>query len=185
MNASRRSLQGDVTITDAALLARVATGEVSALGVLYDRHAVGLLRFARRVDPQEAEDLLQTTFLRVAQLAGRFDGRTPSARTWLFAIMMRIAQERSRSLRRFGAALKRLAALPRGPVSSSVDTARDLDRALAQLSQAKRTVLLLAEVEGFTCEEIASMLEIPIGTVWTRLHHARRELRAFTAGREP
>jgi RNA polymerase sigma-70 factor, ECF subfamily len=185
MNAPRRSLQADVTVTDAALLARVAAGEVSALGLLYDRHAAGLLRFARRVAPQEAEDLLQTTFLRVAQLAGRFDGRTPSARTWLFAIMVRIGQERSRSLRRFGAALKRFAALPRQPVSASIDTARDLDRALSQLSQAKRSVILLAEIEGFTCEEIASMLEIPIGTVWTRLHHARRELRELTSEREP
>ena len=44
---------------------------------------------------------------------------------------------------------------------------------------AKRTVLVLAEVEGFSCEELATMLSIPIGTVWTRLHHARRELRRF------
>lgn len=182
MNAPRRSFQAEVT--DAALLERVAAGEVSMLGLLYDRHAPGLLRFARRVDPQDAEDLLQTTFLRVAQLASRFDGRTPSARTWLFAIMVRVVQERSRSLRRFGSALKRFAALPREQASLSIDTARDLDRALAQLSQAKRSVILLAEVEGFTCEEIASMLEIPIGTVWTRLHHARRELRALTSEHE-
>ena len=40
-------------------------------------------------------------------------------------------------------------------------------------------MLLLAEVEGFTCEEIAAMLAVPVGTVWTRLHHARRQMRAF------
>jgi RNA polymerase sigma-70 factor (ECF subfamily) len=172
-----RSVEGSPS--DATLLQRVAAGEVSALGVLYDRHARGLLRFAQRVDPQEAEDLLQITFMRVARLAGRFDGRTPSARAWLFAIMTRIAQERSRSLRRFSAALARLADLPRRGETSALETASDLDRALGRISTAKRTVLLLAEVEGFTCDEIAAMLGIPVGTVWTRLHHARKELRAM------
>ena len=55
----------------------------------------------------------------------------------------------------------------------------DLDRGLQQMSEAKRVTLILAEVEGFSCEEIASLLGIPIGTVWTRLHHARRELRHY------
>jgi RNA polymerase sigma-70 factor (ECF subfamily) len=181
--SARRSISDSrETVTDAMLLTRVAAGEVSALAVLYDRHAPGLLRFARRVDPQEYEDLLQITFMRVAQLAGRFDGRSASARAWLFAIMTRIAQERSRSMRRWTAALKRLAELPRRRETQPLDTAPDLDRALKQLSTAKRTVLLLAEVEGFTCEEIANMLGIPVGTVWTRLHHARKELRGLHGG---
>jgi RNA polymerase sigma-70 factor (ECF subfamily) len=51
-----------------------------------------------------------------------------------------------------------------------------VERAFAQLSDAKRSVLLMAEVEGMSCEEIAAALEIPVGTVWTRLHHARRHL---------
>jgi RNA polymerase sigma factor (sigma-70 family) len=172
-------------LTDASLLARVAAGDSSALALLYDRHAPGLLRFARRVDSQDAEDLLQTTFLRVSSLAARFDMTCASARPWLFAILMRVAQERSRALRRFSRALQRLAELPRTAASDPPDVARDLDRGLAQLSVAKRSVLLLAEVEGFSCDEIASMLQIPVGTVWTRLHHARRELRAWTAQVEP
>ena len=166
--------------TDAQLLERVAGGELSALASLYDRYAPSLLRFARRVDPQDAEDLLQTTFLRVAGLAARFDPQSASARPWLFAILMRVAQERSRALRRFSHAQQRLAELPRAAASSSADAVQDLDRALARLSVAKRSVLLLSEVEGFTCDEIASMLQIPVGTVWTRLHHARRELRELT-----
>lgn len=178
MKAAHRGPANDTTCSDAELLANIAAGELSALGSLYDRHAPGLLRFARRVAPQEAEDLLQSTMLRVTRLASRFDGRTPSARAWLFAIMLRVAQERSRSLRRLGAALKRFAELPRAAIDP-LETAPDLERGLCRLSHAKRSVLLLSEVEGFTCEEIANMLEIPVGTVWTRLHHARRELRAF------
>jgi RNA polymerase sigma-70 factor (ECF subfamily) len=175
----------DDAASDARLLERVAAGEVSALGVLYDRHAPGLMRFAQRVDPQEYEDLLQITFMRVARLAERFDGRSASARAWLFAIMTRIAQERSRSLRRFTAALSRLADLPHRREMPAPETASDLERALSRISTAKRTVLLLAEIEGFTCDEIAAMLGIPVGTVWTRLHHARKELRALHAEFEP
>ena len=52
------------------------------------------------------------------------------------------------------------------------------------MSRAKSTVLLLHEVEGFSCAEIASMLSIPVGTVWTRLHHARHELRSYYRGDE-
>jgi RNA polymerase sigma-70 factor (ECF subfamily) len=60
-----------------------------------------------------------------------------------------------------------------------LESRRDVEKAVATLTEAKRVVLLLADLEGFTCEEIAAMLGIPVGTVWTRLHHARRELRAF------
>jgi RNA polymerase sigma-70 factor (ECF subfamily) len=181
-NPSSRPLDAS---SDASLLTRLADGEISALGVLYDRYAETLLRYARRVDPQDSEDLLQNTFLRVQRLAARFDGRNASARSWLFAIMTHIAQERSRALRRFSMALRRFAELPRGRSTALNETASDFDRSLGQLSTAKRTVLLLAEIEGFTCEEIASMLEIPIGTVWTRLHHARREMRALHSERQP
>jgi RNA polymerase sigma factor (sigma-70 family) len=163
--------------TDGELLARVAQGETAALGALYDRYAPMLLRFARRLERQEAEDIVQTVFMRVLGLAASFDPAATSARPWLFAITARVAMERRRSLRRWKAALVRLAGQPLRAAPTIADTSRDLDRGLAQLSAAKRTVLVLAEVEGFGCDEIASMLSIPVGTVWTRLHHARRELR--------
>jgi RNA polymerase sigma-70 factor (ECF subfamily) len=179
MKSVRRPRSAPGGASDAELLARVAAGEVTALGAVYDRYAPELLRFARRIDPQEGEDLLHTTFLRVARLAPRFDRGSPSARAWLFAIMSRVAQERSRALRRFTRALARFSELPRHRSTSPCDTAPDVERALARLTLPKRTVILLAEVEGFTCEEIARMLEVPVGTVWTRLHHARKTLRAW------
>jgi RNA polymerase sigma-70 factor (ECF subfamily) len=58
----------------------------------------------------------------------------------------------------------------------------DVERALGLLSEAKRVTLLMAEVEGLSCEEIAQALDVPIGTVWTRLHAARRELRNAMGG---
>jgi RNA polymerase sigma-70 factor (ECF subfamily) len=61
---------------------------------------------------------------------------------------------------------------------------RDVDRALRLLSEPKRVTLLMAEVEGLTCPEIAAALRVPLGTVYTRLHAARRELRRALEGGE-
>lgn len=163
---------------DRDALARVARGDVGALGDLYDRHARVLLAFAARAaGAHDAEDVVQTTFERAAKAAASFDGRSLSARPWLFGIAARILQERRRSFARFARALLRVGVpAMQFPVA---EARTDVQKGLIGLSEAKRVVLLLAEVEGFTCEEIASMLGIPVGTVWTRLHHARRELHAF------
>jgi RNA polymerase sigma factor (sigma-70 family) len=165
--------------TDGALLARIAAGELGALGKLYDSYASMLLRFARRLGAAEdAEDIVQNVFLRVVRLADQFDPRAESARPWLFAITVRVVQERRRSLRRLTRAMRALTSQKQiATPAMSGPRRRDLERCLAQLSLAKRSVVLLAEVEGFSCPEIAEMLNIPVGTVWTRLHHARRELR--------
>jgi len=165
--------------SDGAILARVAEGDVAALGELYDRYAESLLRFVGRVDARDPEDVVQTVFLRVLRIAGRFHADAASARPWLFAIATHVLQERSRALRRWAATLMRLASEAEQSQSSRVDVRSDVARGLAQLTLAKRSVLILAEVEGFRCKEIAAMLAIPVGTVWTRLHHARRELRHF------
>jgi len=165
---------------DAELLARVAGGDVGALGALYDAFAPGLLRFARRAaGTDDAEDIVQMVFLRVLRIAHTFDARAPSARPWLFAITARVVLERRRSLRRWAAALVSLSTHVVPTTKNTGEARSDLERGLKALTAAKRTVLVLAEVEGFTCDEIASMLGIPVGTVWTRLHHARRELRRF------
>ena len=79
--------------------------------------------------------------------------------------------------------LKRSQAAAADP-RASLQARTDVERALATLSEAKRVTLLLAEVEGLTCQEIADALAVPIGTVWTRLHAARRELRNTLEGDE-
>lgn len=171
---------------DAVVLARIAQGDINALGVLYDRHAPGLYRFARRLaGAQDATDIVQSAFLRVVALAHGYDASVPSARPWLYGIVVRVIQEHRRSLRRWASTLVKLASQPPKTPSTIPESRRDLDSCLARLSLAKRTVLILSEVEGFTSEEIAAMLSVPVGTVWTRLHHARRELRKlYTMGNE-
>lgn len=164
---------------DGALLARVAQGDLSALSGLYDSYARTLLRFARRLGAgDEAEDVVQNVFLRVVRLAPAFDPDATSARPWLFAIALRVVQERRRGLSRLGKAIGALARQKSPPAMALGPQAADLHACLQLLSHAKRTVVLLVEVEGFSCLEVAQMLEIPVGTVWTRLHHARHELRA-------
>lgn len=165
---------------DAELLARVAKGDLSALGTLYDSFAPSVLRFADRVGGHhDAEDIVQTVFVRVVHAAGSFDPRASSARPWLFGIATRVVLERRRSLRRFVEAVRTLAAHDVRTTENPAEARTDIQRALTRLTPAKRAVLVLAEAEGFTCDEIAAMLELPVGTVWTRLHHARRELRRF------
>jgi RNA polymerase sigma factor (sigma-70 family) len=166
-------------ISDATLLARIAEGDIASLGFLYDRYAAALVRYASRFDRSDAEDVVQTVFMRVLRIAQSYRPEAQSARPWLFAITARVLQERSRAVRRFGRAMFHLANDPKKAAGSGADARHDLERGLARLPRTKSIVLLLNEVEGFSCDEIAAMLEIPIGTVWTRLHHARRELRRY------
>jgi len=182
MTAVRHNVPPGHAVPDAVLLARISQGETDAVGELYERYAPMLLSFARRIDHQEAEDIVQTVFMRTLHLAAKFDLQAPSARSWLYAITARVAMERRKSLRRFQQALTRLATQGLPASEPVIDVRRDLREGLARLSTAKRTVLVLAEVEGFSCEEIAAMLDVPIGTVWTRLHHARRDLRSYQDG---
>ncbi len=162
-------------------LARVAHGEIGALGELYDRHARALLGFARRcTSPHDAEDIVQTTFIRAARGAAAFTSTNGSVRSWLFGIAAHVVRERRRSLARLARALLRSDVGPLASGTSWRDDERDdLRRGLHRLTEPKRIVLLLVEVEGFTCVEVATMLDVPVGTVWTRLHHARREMRVF------
>src|SRR5947209_2991283 len=95
-------------VNDAAVLARVAAGSVRAFASLYDRYAAQLLMFARRIDANDAEDVVQTVFMRVLRIAATFRSDASSARPWLFAITTRVLQERTRRLRRWHAARMRL-----------------------------------------------------------------------------
>jgi RNA polymerase sigma-70 factor (ECF subfamily) len=186
MSAPQRESTARAPLSDAAALRALADGDVSALGVLYDRHQVSVLAFLVRAtgSRQDAEDLLQATFVTAARAAGSFDGRE-TCLPWLIGIGARLAYRHRRGLLRFQRALDRFRA---SEPPESWDPARQLgarDRlsalaaALERMSERKRIVLLLAEVEGLSGEEIARALDIPLGTVWTRLHHARNELRSL------
>jgi RNA polymerase sigma-70 factor (ECF subfamily) len=173
--------RGNVIQTpDPDILRQLAGGEIGALGELYDRYREPVRRFVARAtsDADDVDDLVHATFLAAAKSAGRYDGR-PSCRPWLIGIAAQLLRRRRQSIGRFLAVLSAL----RGVQATGADprpllqARSDVERALVQISEAKRITLLMAEVEGLSCAEIAAALGIPIGTVWTRLHAARRELR--------
>jgi RNA polymerase sigma-70 factor (ECF subfamily) len=173
---------------DPDLLRRLAAGDSSALGELYDRHCHSVRRFLAQVtgNAEDVDDLAHATFLTAADIARHYDGR-PSCRPWLIGIAAQLLRRRKRTFGRFRAFLSSLG----GTQIASADPApgfqarTDIERALRAISEPKRVTFLLAEVEGLTCPEIAAALGIPIGTVWTRLHAARRELRRALEGNEP
>ena len=141
-------------------------------------HLRSLLRVARRLtlDGATAEDLVQETML----LAWRgFHGfQTDSnARAWLFRILLNAFYGQGRKASRAPAMRPAFEEGVRPMLQESAEIAQALDA----LSIEQRTVVLLAVVEGFTCGEIAGMLNVPIGTVMSRLSRARQELRKSLA----
>jgi RNA polymerase sigma-70 factor (ECF subfamily) len=178
---SESFVRGNVPQTpDPQILRELAAGEIGALGELYDRYREPVRRFVARAtsDADDVDDLVHAIFLAAAKSAGRYDGR-PSCRPWLIGIAAQLLRRRRQSFGRFLAVLSSLratrttAADPR----RALEARSDVERALVRISAAKRITLLMAEVEGLSCAEIAAALGLPIGTVWTRLHAARRELR--------
>jgi RNA polymerase sigma-70 factor (ECF subfamily) len=178
--SKRASQREALQIEDAELIRQLATGQLGALGALYDRYRAPLRGFLVRAtgDAHDVDDLVHATFLAAAQSAHRYDGRA-SCRPWLIGIAAQLLRRRRRSLGRLVAVLTALGGTfqPASDPRPALQARSDLERALAGLSEAKRVTLLMAEVEGLSCDEIARALEIPVGTVWTRLHAARRELR--------
>jgi RNA polymerase sigma-70 factor (ECF subfamily) len=165
---------------DAEVLRRLAAGEMNALGELYDRYNKTIRRFVARAtcNAEDVDDLVHATFLAAAKSASRYDGR-PSCRPWLVGIAAQLLRRRRQSFGRLLAMLSSLRGIrpaetdPRGALQARTE----VEQSLARLSEVKRITLLLAEVEGLSCAEIAEALHVPIGTVWTRLHAARREVR--------
>lgn len=164
---------------------QLAAGQLGALGALYDRYRAPLRRFIARAtrDAHDVDDLVHATFLAAARCAERFDGRA-SCRPWLIGIAAQLLRRRRRAVGRFVSVLTAIKGTlqPASDPRPALQARTDVERALGVLSEPKRVTLLMAEVEGLSCDEIARALEIPIGTVWTRLHAARRELRQALGG---
>lgn len=140
---------------------------------LYRQHGAALMDYLRRNRPagDSAEDLLQETFLQALRGADRL-AEVASPRAWLFGIARNVART---AMRR-----RRSAALPEQVVAQATQTNSALEgmrESIDQLPIAQREPLQLRIAYGLTYEEIATVLDIPLGTVRSRLHHAVRRLR--------
>jgi RNA polymerase sigma-70 factor (ECF subfamily) len=180
----------DVELSDEALVAACALGDAAALGTLFDRHVEALYRFLDRLsrrESSEVDDLVQQTFVEVWKSAARFRGGA-SVRTWLFGIASNLVRHRARSEGRRRAALADLAVAPPAAARAPDDAAirRQLvDRvgaALEALPYELREVFVLCEIEEVPGVEVARVLGLREGTVWRRLHDARKQLRAALGG---
>ena len=175
---------GEDAEIDAALVAAMANGDRDALSQLYERHSGLLLGLAMRIvrDRREAEDLLHDVFLEAWRSAKDFDPKRGRVRTWLAIRMRSRALDLQKSARvSRNAGDSGLELLVDDAEGASPDHAR-VRAALADLSAEQRRVLELAYFEGLSCTEIAARVEIPVGTVKSRIAAGLDRLRGHLKG---
>ena len=145
-------------------------------------HLDEVFRVARRfaVNRTQAEDLTQETFLRAWQGFDRFEPGT-NCRAWLYRIFFRTLSASRHELRRelatFDDAPFDDARTPHSPRPAGSVMPHEIERAFAELPVAFASVITLIDVEGLTYKEAAAALDVPIGTVMSRLHRGRAHLR--------
>ncbi len=170
--------------TDEELLRRVAGWQdPGALEQLYLRHRTGLLALSHRMvgDWQTAEEVVQDALVTVWGNASRFEGRS-TARMWLYGVVRHHALNRRRQRRLpltdDDTTLAEVPSGEHGPEALSLaSVARaELAAVVERLSGPHREIITLAFVADLSQQEIAEILGVPVGTVKSRLHRARREL---------
>ncbi|MDX1617965.1 MAG: sigma-70 family RNA polymerase sigma factor [Balneolaceae bacterium] len=156
-------------------------------------HLDALYNFALRLtsDPNDAEDLVQDTIVKAYRFFSSYEKGT-NAKAWLFRILKNsyINNYRKKSKQPNQVDYDEVATFYETIRAERTDTSDlenrmfreliddDISNALEELPEDFRTVVLLCDVEGFTYEEIANMLDVPIGTIRSRLHRGRNLLKA-------
>ena len=157
---------------------------------VYTEHFHHVCRWARALGGLDADvdDLAQEVFLVVRRKLSSFDG--PSVPAWLYGITRKTVSDYRRRAwmrRLLSGASKSLDAErepARGSSPDSVeswDARRTVARVLSKMSAVRRSAFVLFEIEGYSGEEIAELEQIPVATVYTRLHHARKDFLRLTA----
>jgi RNA polymerase sigma factor (sigma-70 family) len=173
-------------VADDALLRRVARHDRAAFEELYRRHRDKLVAASFRVvgDWHTAEEIVQEALVTVWKRAATFEGRS-TVRTWLHAVVRNQSLNHRRRAARVGgvgdaAELVAVPAAEIGPEDAALATAEqaELAAALKELPPAHREVLTLMFVAELSHAEIGQVLGVPIGTVKSRLHAAKRGLAA-------
>ncbi|HEX6354533.1 sigma-70 family RNA polymerase sigma factor [Actinophytocola sp.] len=158
-------------------------------GRLFDVYAQPLHRYlARRVGTETADDLVSETFLVALNQRHTYDPHRGAVRSWLYGIATNLLRRQYRQeLRALQATARSAGHAPGEEASHEARVADRLDAAamaaqlagaLAELSEGDRDVLLLTSWAGFDSNEVADALNIPVGTVRSRLHRVRKWLRA-------
>ncbi|MDQ4121487.1 MAG: sigma-70 family RNA polymerase sigma factor [Acidobacteriota bacterium] len=163
---------------DADLICRISNNEEAALALLYDRYRKILFGLLFRIlhNQSEAEDILQEIFMQVWQQAKNFDKDRGKAFNWLVTMTHSRAIDRLRYLKTRTQTTEKIKASTPLYIDSKIENNPVLQRhkkqvrtALSQLPENQRSLLLMAYFEGYSQQEIAEQLKIPLGTVKTRM----------------
>ena len=172
-------------ILDRELLVRLKEDDLTALGILYDRHRQMVYRTALAItgDSEAAADLLQDVFLRLYRFIDRFEVGLP-LEPWLYRMTSNLAytwvKRQKRWLRPLDdftdwlLGVRRMT--PQRPIEN-MDVADQLQQALMHLPINQRLVVVFYYVNDLSVQEISEILEIPEGTVKSRLHYGRQALK--------
>jgi len=169
-----------------SLLARSSRGDHTAFAELYDRTSAKVFGMARRVvrDPAQAEEVAQEAYLEIWKQSARFDLMQGSAIAWILTITHRRAVDRVRSSESARQRDTRFASIGDGPefdevvdaVTSSFEIAR-IRKAMTKLTDVQREAISLAYYGGYTYKEVAELLDVPLGTIKTRMRDGLIRLR--------
>jgi RNA polymerase sigma-70 factor, ECF subfamily len=181
---------GEVTDVDAALLARIASGQQPALAMLYDRLSPLAYGLALRIlrDPGVAEDAVQEAFLRIWQRAAHYEPARGAARPWLLRLVRNLAIDKLRTqtahTRIDGAFTDVPTVLPPQPddLVEFSERATRIRTELAALPAEQRRAIESAYFEGMSHGEIADRDGTPLGTVKSRIRDGVLRLRARFVG---
>ena len=176
---------------EAALIERCRAGDLAAFEPLVEKYRQRVYRLAYNIlrDSEEAWDVSQDAFIRAFQALASFRGDS-AFYTWLFRIVINVARDRARQHAARGRAFgterveeedwdRALADHGTAPDThaAQVEERERIGRALSTLSEQHQAIIMLSDLEGLSYREIAEVLNIPMGTVMSRLHNARRRLR--------
>ena len=181
-----RRLSGSASeMTDAALVAACAVGDAAALGALFDRHGRAVYKFVSRLcslSRIDLDDMVSATFLEVGRAARTFRGGS-SVRTWLFGIAVNVVRHHVRADVRRQVLLRDLQELPHAETGERPDDAAERHQLLAMLEDGLRRLphdlrvaFVMCDVNEVRCVDAARVLGLRQGTVWKRLHRARKIL---------
>jgi RNA polymerase sigma-70 factor, ECF subfamily len=182
---------GLVSEDDREAVRRVQAGDTEAFEPLVEKYKRKVFRLAYQVlrDQEEALDVAQEAFVKAFRALPAFKGDS-AFYTWLFRITMNVALDRKRQRATRARSLgtedvppeeweRTATATDPDPedVASGVERRERIRKGLDSLSEHHRTIIILSDIEGLQYREIAEVLGIPMGTVMSRLHHARKRLR--------
>lgn len=166
------------------LILRAKQGDVPAFETLYHRHKTALYRTALAIsgDRHLAEEILQEAFLRVYRNLP-YMREDISLAPWLYRVTVNLTYDITARRRRGQTLLQRMAHWLPAPIKSpekhllEEETRTRVQQAINRLELKQRTTLVLYYLQGFSVGEIAEIMDVPVGTVKSRLHYARLNLR--------